>query len=95
MTEAEYLDLFNDYMGKPQCNNRIMIYILGGLISGDTLLDVENCDNSLKQLQLMSTALNKSELEKRDKEFWQRYIDYGVYVCTRDKDKILETLERR
>lgn len=83
-----YKGIFNYYKYKDQSENHTMMFTIGSLISSDSLLTEEDCDESIREFNIMKEALEESDLDKEQKDFWKEHIENGLNICNRDKEYI-------
>lgn len=94
MSVEDYIDLLNDYHGKRQCDNRILIYIIITLLDKKNLITVKACDLALEQINFLMRAIKKSKLSEEEKSFWEKYTTYGTTVCNDKRMNIINSLRK-
>lgn len=70
--------------------NDMMWFFLVSLISSDTLLSVEDCETSLREITSLKKYLEESNLDEKIKEDYRRYIDDGIEIINRDMKIFME-----
>ena len=83
----QYVRLFNAE-GENK-DSPIINMLLASLFSSDSLLTVEDCDNSEKELLAISDSLTEANLSDERKEQWKEILDMGISICRRDKEEIM------
>lgn len=80
----KYAELFNSE-GQSKGSTIINLFLVS-LFSSDTLLSVEDCEQSEIELLKIKNAISNSKLSDELKEYWTDKVDRGLRICLRDKE---------
>ena len=85
MKGKSFKDLFEELAKKD--NKYLIWFLLGSLISADTLINVESCEKSIEMLNDIANSIDDlSDLyySKEEREEIKKYCLNGLNICNRD-----------
>lgn len=81
-----------NFLEKLQEENLLDLYLVS-LISADSLLSVEDCDESLKNLKDDLISIDTANIENKD--HYKKLIVDGIQIVERDRQMFLEQNKRK
>lgn len=67
--------------------------VFASLISSDTLLSLNDCENSLKKLIKYNEALKNANIDAESKQKYQKFINDAFEIVNRDFNSFKDKME--
>ena len=81
-----YKDMFDSE--EKNKDSQVLNMLLVSLISSDSLITIEDCNRSERELLKLKWALEATDLDAKMKQHWNNYILDGLDICRRDRNEM-------
>ena len=83
MTKDEYIKLFEKCEKEGAMN--LIYFLMGSLLSSDTMVDIESCENSIREFTVILDALKEASISEDLRNLLTEIAENGIQIGKRDR----------